>query len=59
MKKYLLFVYERYYPIGGMNDLRGSFDTIEEINLSDLKECEFYQIVNKETLEIIKTNDEL
>lgn len=30
MKRYLLFYGARYYPIGGMDDFQGSFDTIEE-----------------------------
>lgn len=29
-KRYLLFGYDTYYPLGGMNDLIDSFDTIEE-----------------------------
>lgn len=30
MKRYLLFAGNNYYPSGGMNDLAGDFDTIEE-----------------------------
>lgn len=30
MKKYLLFAYDGYYPAGGLRDLAGSFDTLEE-----------------------------
>lgn len=30
MKRYLLFIYERYYPRGGMEDLVGQFNTIDE-----------------------------
>ena len=59
MKKYLLFIFEQYYPLGGINDLHSSYDTIEEIDLSIIKENEFYQIVDKDTFEIIKTNNEL
>lgn len=29
-KRFLLFVYEDYYPLGGMNDCRGSFDTKDQ-----------------------------
>ncbi len=30
MKKYLLFAGAHYYPHGGVRDLKGDFDTIEE-----------------------------
>lgn len=30
MKRYLLFAGDQYYPRGGMYDLRGDFDTLEE-----------------------------
>lgn len=36
-KRYWLFACEDYYPRGGLNDARGSFDTIEEADAVDLK----------------------
>ena len=30
MKRFWLFMYEMYYPRGGMSDCVGSYDTIEE-----------------------------
>jgi hypothetical protein len=30
MKRYMLFGFDTYYPSGGMNDFRFSFDTKEE-----------------------------
>jgi hypothetical protein len=30
MKRYMTFAGEYYYPSGGMNDFRGSFDTLDE-----------------------------
>lgn len=30
MKRYLLFAWDQYYPSGGMNDLKGEFDTEQE-----------------------------
>ncbi len=30
MKRFLLFVYMDYYPGGGIDDLKGSFDTLAE-----------------------------
>jgi hypothetical protein len=59
MKKYLLFNYSNYYPAGGFNDFENSFDTIEQA--FDFWESEelycLYQIIDKDTFEIVKTND--
>ena len=30
MKKYLRFSFDGYYPLGGMGDFRGSFDSLDE-----------------------------
>lgn len=30
MKRYLAFLFAKYYPSGGMNDCVGQFDTIDE-----------------------------
>ena len=30
MKRYLVFTYDCYYPQGGWNDFRASFETLEE-----------------------------
>lgn len=30
MKRFILFAGETYYPQGGMKDLQGSFDTLQE-----------------------------
>ena len=30
MKRYALFAYDCYYPCGGMNDFKASFDTLEK-----------------------------
>ena len=37
MKKYLLFTFLNYYPEGGMQDFRGSFDTLEEAESENRK----------------------
>jgi hypothetical protein len=29
-KRFMVFIYERYYPSGGLADCVGDFDTIEE-----------------------------
>jgi hypothetical protein len=30
-KRYWLFIYSTYYPMGGMHDARGSADSLDEI----------------------------
>jgi len=30
MKRYMLFAGDHYYPSGGMNDFKGTFDTVLE-----------------------------
>ena len=59
MNKYLLFSFYTHYPSGGIEDLHGSFETIEEavkeayrLNEEEVKNC--YQIVDRDTFEIIK-----
>ena len=31
IKRFLVFTYDEYYPTGGWNDFRGSFETEQEI----------------------------
>ena len=56
--KYLLFAYYRYYPSGGLKDLRGKFESMEELmshlskNYSDFSYYDYYEILNTETLTI-------
>lgn len=30
-KRYWLFMYPTYYPMGGMHDFKGSFDSVNEV----------------------------
>ena len=30
MKRFLVFIYPDYYPGGGVNDIAGDFDTLED-----------------------------
>jgi len=53
--KYLLFVYDKYYPSGGFHDLKGAYLTIEE-SLKFVRDGYYYHIVDIETLEIVSTN---
>lgn len=52
MKRYLVFAYECYYPNGGWNDFKGSYDTLEEAKVAaKLCKREYNQIVDGETEE--------
>jgi len=55
-KKYILFAYAAYYPGGGMDDLVGSFDSIEEAQ--DYKKKHhgrmYGEIVDRDTWEIVE-----
>lgn len=55
MKRFLLFVYDKYYPNGGWNDFRGDFDTIMEAKdkLLTMIEVERWHIVDINTKKII------
>ena len=41
-KRYLVFAYYQYYPSGGMDDNKESFDTLEEANIYRREECKNY-----------------
>jgi len=62
MKRYLLFGYDQYYPSGGWTDYKGSFDSIEECkemiesrNLGYMSKCDYWDIVDRDTEEVICT----
>lgn len=48
MKRYLLFAYDDYYPSGGWNDFKGSFDSVEEAK-SNIGSYECGEIVDSQT----------
>ena len=54
--KYLLFSGMCYYPAGGLHDFKGSFESIESAKMSGKIE-DWYHIVDKDTLEIIDSDD--
>ena len=58
--RYLLFGYDDYYPGGGMSDLIGQFDTMEEL-LAAKKEalyCDNYTIEKVENNHLTQLDDE-
>lgn len=55
MNPYALFAYSQYYPAGGWNDYKGSFETIESaLEGAANAECERWHIVDLTTGEIVK-----
>jgi hypothetical protein len=54
MKKYVLFQYDAYYPSGGLNDITGSFDTVEEAKQKAKEDkTDHTIIVDRDTWEIV------
>ena len=46
-----LFLYDRYYPLGGINDLAGEFPSVESARQSAKEsDCEKYQITTKDLI---------
>lgn len=58
MKRYLLFMFDQYYPTGGWNDFRGSFDSIEAATaaVAEAQYCDFWQVVDSQTGEMVATD---
>lgn len=49
-KKFIVFQFEQYYPQGGLNDIKGSFDSLEEaIAFIQKNRQDYNQIVNRDT----------
>jgi hypothetical protein len=49
-KRYILFGYMGYYPMGGMNDAMISFDTKEELIEESFNfEADYYNVFDVET----------
>lgn len=57
MKRYLLFCGENYYPYGGWEDFKDSFDTIEECRMA--RTGDWYQIIDTETWKTCKSKPAL
>lgn len=52
MKRYWLFMWNQYYPGGGLNDFMGDFDTIEECKQKRLMEMEKWYHENYEIFDL-------
>jgi len=55
MKRFLLFCYDTYYPVGGWGDFIGAFDSVEEAESAIDKTFHYWQIVDMEKLEVVKS----
>lgn len=52
MKKYVRFAWDQYYPCGGLGDMRGSYDDLEEACFKD----DYYDytiVVDRDTWETV------
>lgn len=47
MKRYLLFCFDGYYPVGGWNDFRGSYDTLQEA--VEKRSFDYYHVIDSTT----------
>jgi hypothetical protein len=53
-KKFILFMYDTYYPAGGLGDVRDSFDTLDEaIKAAGARYYDFKEIVDRDTRETV------
>lgn len=58
MKRFLLFAFDTYYPNGGWDDFKGSFDTVEEATTQGAKNDEDnvlgnYHVIDSTTGEMV------
>lgn len=49
LKRFLVFAYDSYYPNGGWNDFKGSFDTLNEAQSFDVSQYDYTHIVDTQT----------
>jgi len=54
MKRYALFAGDYYYPSGGWNDFRGSFETVEAAVDAVAPHYDWYHVVDLTTGELVK-----
>lgn len=55
MLRYLVFAFDSYYPAGGWNDFRGSYETPEEaVEAAENAGRDYWQVVDAETGEVTR-----
>lgn len=56
MKKYMVFAGDAYYPIGGWEDFKGTFDLIEEAReRARVSSGDWFQIVETDTGKVVES----
>lgn len=55
MKKYILFGYEGHDARGGLHDMRGFYDTLEEVEQKP--KMEYWHVIDRDTWECVAGND--
>jgi cellobiose phosphorylase len=53
MKRYIVFSGDNYYPIGGWEDFKDSFNTLEEAREYQSNMPDWFHIVDLQTMEIV------
>ena len=48
MKKYLLFMYDSYYPCGGFNDFVCDFNSLNEIDYTNIIYYDYVEIADSD-----------
>jgi hypothetical protein len=54
VKKFILFAFDKYYPCGGLSDISGSFETLDEavaFEGADPCRADFAYVVDRDTWE--------
>jgi len=47
-KRYLVFAYDMYYPNGGLDDLKGSFDLVQDAqDFADLCDSDYFEVYDR------------
>jgi hypothetical protein len=57
-KKYILFAYDQYYPLGGLEDVRGEADTMEELQpeIDKNSRSQTWYVIDRDTWETVASN---
>jgi hypothetical protein len=54
MKRFFLFAFDTYYPRGGWDDFRDSYETKEEAVIAAANaKCDWWQVVDSEAGDIV------
>lgn len=59
MKRYLVFKFQQFYPLGGWFDFRGAFDSLDDAvkDAEAWEESGYAHVVDTETMSIVWGDD--